>query len=156
MERQRAAGADATAGRSEDAHDRQTGLIVFDGAAVTSLTPRLFALLLAAAPMLASGHADHSKPQFGGHVAEAGLFQAELVDGAGDLVTESGTTLNDELRTNQVLSSVVANIEHYLFSGSVGINFTANGLANRITTTNATGGPTCAAVATTAARPRRP
>ena len=50
---------------------------------MTRLTPRLFALLLAASPMLASGHADHSKPQFGGHVAEAGLFQAELVDGAG-------------------------------------------------------------------------
>jgi Ca2+-binding RTX toxin-like protein len=35
-----------------------------------------------------------------------------IVDSAGDSVNELGSDANDELRTNQVLSGVVANIEH--------------------------------------------
>jgi len=82
----------------------------------------------------------------GGDTLDGGLGEDTLTggegddlyvqDSAGDLITESGTTLNDELRTNQVLSAVLANIEHYTFTGSIAIDFTATDLANRVTATN--------------------
>jgi len=43
----------------------------------------IIAVVFAAAPALVASHADHATPMYGGHVAEAGLFQAELVDAAG-------------------------------------------------------------------------
>jgi hypothetical protein len=52
---------------------------------VQRFIPILFAVLLAASPALVSSHTEHGKPLHGGYVAEAGLFQAELVDGAGVL-----------------------------------------------------------------------
>ena len=56
-------------------------------------------------------------------------------DVAGDLVTEDAGEGSDELRTNQLYSNVLANIEHYTFTGKVAVNFTADGEDNKITGT---------------------
>jgi Ca2+-binding RTX toxin-like protein len=56
-------------------------------------------------------------------------------DAAGDVWIEGAGEGSDELRTNQVYSNVVANIEHYTFTGKVAIDFAADGEDNRITGT---------------------
>ena len=53
-------------------------------------------------------------------------------DSAFDVFSESGATLNDELRTNQALSNAFAGIEHYSFLGGKSVNFTADGQDNRL------------------------
>jgi trimeric autotransporter adhesin len=58
-------------------------------------------------------------------------------DSAGDQVAETGSSLGDELRTNQVLINALAGIEHYTFTGTKGVAFAANDDANRITGTAA-------------------
>jgi Ca2+-binding RTX toxin-like protein len=56
-------------------------------------------------------------------------------DSAFDFISESGATLNDELRTNQALSNVFAGIEHYSFLGGKAVDFTADAQNNRLTGT---------------------
>jgi Ca2+-binding RTX toxin-like protein len=56
-----------------------------------------------------------------------------LQDSALDVLTEAGTSIDDELRTNQLLSGVVAGIEHYTFAVTKALNFAGDGQDNRIT-----------------------
>jgi Ca2+-binding RTX toxin-like protein len=58
-----------------------------------------------------------------------------IVDSAGDVVNEFGSDANDELRTNQALAGILANIEHYTFTGTAAVNFTADGADNKLTGT---------------------
>jgi Ca2+-binding RTX toxin-like protein len=56
-------------------------------------------------------------------------------DSAGDLFAEEAGEGSDELRTNQVYSNILDNIEHYTFTGKVAVDFTADDEDNRITGT---------------------
>ena len=56
-----------------------------------------------------------------------------LQDSALDVLTETGASVDDELRTNQLLSGVVAGIEHYTFAVTKALNFTGDDQDNRIT-----------------------
>ncbi|HVR68526.1 MAG TPA: M10 family metallopeptidase, partial [Verrucomicrobiae bacterium] len=58
-----------------------------------------------------------------------------IQDSALDIISESGATLNDELRTNQAFSDTIAGIEHYNFLGGKAVNFTADDQDNRISGT---------------------
>ncbi len=58
-----------------------------------------------------------------------------FLDSMFDVISESDATLNDEMRTNQALSQLVAGIEHYSFLGGTPVNFTADGQNNRISGT---------------------
>jgi Ca2+-binding RTX toxin-like protein len=58
-----------------------------------------------------------------------------LVDNADDIVSELGGGSNDELSTNQALSSAVAGIEHYTFRGAQAVNFVAGDASNKVTGT---------------------
>jgi Ca2+-binding RTX toxin-like protein len=59
-------------------------------------------------------------------------------DSAGDKFEENGASLGDELRTNQsTLIGALANIEHYSFTGTKAVSFTADGEANRVSGTAA-------------------
>ncbi len=49
-----------------------------------------------------------------------------------DIFDETGSSLNDELRSNQVLAALIAGIEHYSFIGGKSVNFTADGQNNRL------------------------
>lgn len=60
-----------------------------------------------------------------------------IVDSAGDQISEAGSSAGDELRTNQILTGVVAGIEHYTFTGSKAVSFTADVSANRVAATAA-------------------
>ncbi|MGE0165701.1 MAG: M10 family metallopeptidase C-terminal domain-containing protein, partial [Dongiaceae bacterium] len=61
-----------------------------------------------------------------------------IQDNPGDVVTETGASAGDELRTNQsTLTSPLTGIEHYTFTGSKAVSFSANGAGNRITATAA-------------------
>jgi Ca2+-binding RTX toxin-like protein len=61
-----------------------------------------------------------------------------IQDNPGDVIDETGSGLNDELRTNQsTLTGALAGIEHYTFTGSKAVSFTGNGAANRISGTAA-------------------
>ncbi len=58
-------------------------------------------------------------------------------DNKDDQITESGSDADDELRTNQSLTGILAGIEHYSFLGVGAVDFAANGAANRISGTKA-------------------
>lgn len=60
-----------------------------------------------------------------------------IQDSAGDQVGDSGTTLGDELRSNQLLANATAGIEHYTFTGTKAVTFTGDGAANKISGTTA-------------------
>jgi Ca2+-binding RTX toxin-like protein len=59
-----------------------------------------------------------------------------VVDSAGDKISETGSSLDDELRTNQA-PALVAGIEHYTFTGTKAVAFTGDSADNRITGTAA-------------------
>jgi len=60
-----------------------------------------------------------------------------LQDNKLDDIDEAGVSLNDELRTNQILTAIVAGIEHYSFVGGKTVSFSADGQNNRISGTTA-------------------
>jgi Ca2+-binding RTX toxin-like protein len=60
-----------------------------------------------------------------------------VMDVAGDLVIETGASLNDEVRSAVGFSGGIAGVEHYTFTGATAVNFTANDFNNRIAGTAA-------------------
>ncbi|HTO80761.1 MAG TPA: type I secretion C-terminal target domain-containing protein [Methylomirabilota bacterium] len=52
---------------------------------------------------------------------------------ATDVINETGSDSGDELRTNQALSGLVTNIEHYTYTGTKSLDFTGSDGDNRIT-----------------------
>src|SRR5262249_27463834 len=62
-----------------------------------------------------------------------------VVDSANDKISETGTSLGDELQTNQLLTGTVTDIEHYTFTGTKAVSFTADDgdVDNRIKATTA-------------------
>jgi hypothetical protein len=66
---------------------------------VRLLIPTVLTALLTVSTMLANAHTEHGKAKHGGSVAEAGVFQAELVVSAGTLtlhITQHGAPLATE------------------------------------------------------------
>jgi Ca2+-binding RTX toxin-like protein len=56
-----------------------------------------------------------------------------IVEASGDVVIESAGDGNDTVRTGVTLTSLAANVEHLVLSGSANVNGTGNALANTIT-----------------------
>jgi hypothetical protein len=80
--------------------------------------------------MLATAHTEHGKPKHGGAVAEAGLFQAELVDTAGTLtlhITQHGEPLATQGGKAVVTAQGAAKTISFQLAPSGENRFTAQG-----------------------------
>src|SRR5262249_60077310 len=58
-----------------------------------------------------------------------------VVDNLGDVVSESPAAGTDEIRSSVALTTAIDNAQNYTFTGRTALDFTGNGLANRITGT---------------------
>jgi len=60
-----------------------------------------------------------------------------ILDNLGDVVGENPTGGTDEVRSSVALATAFDNVENYTFTGTAAVNFSGNGLDNRITGTAA-------------------